>query len=224
MPYLNKHTTLYIAIIFHFVGLIGIFFTPYREWFIASTPSILILMFLLLINSQHKLVKKFLLFFLITFLVGMITEIIGVNTGFLFGHYQYGSVLGPKLFGVPIMIGFNWFIIVFSADSFLNQSIESIKNKYNFNCLKKYIPFILIVGGATITTCFDIILEPAAIKLKFWTWDNGVIPLFNYLCWFLISAFLLVIKLFFKINFINKFATSLFIIQVIFFLILSLFL
>ena len=37
---------------------------------------------------------------------------------------------------------------------------------------------------ALLMVCFDLIMEPAAVKLDYWTWMNDHIPLQNYLVWF----------------------------------------
>jgi len=81
-----------------------------------------------------------------------------------------------------------------------------------------------VLGGAAMATFFDFILEPVAVKLNFWTWNNGDIPLYNYLCWFLVSAVLLRINLQLKQVNAHVFASSLLIIQAVFFLMLHLFL
>lgn len=204
------------------MGLMGILFTPYRDWFVNNTPLVLLIMFLLLSKSQMNQSKKYIVFFLIAFMTGMITEIIGVNTGLLFGHYQYSNVFGLKLFGVPLLIGLNWFIIVTCADSFFNQNTALVQQKINLNISKKALVIYEIVGGAIIATCFDIILEPVAIELNFWTWENAQVPVSNYICWFLISTALLAVNRYFKMLERNPFATILFIIQGTFFLILNL--
>ncbi len=224
MPYIKKHSPLYLALLFHFTGVLGILFTPYKDWFVNSTPLVLLTMFILLAKTQIKLSKDYILFFLIAFVIGMATEIIGVNTGLLFGDYQYGPVLGPKIFGVPLLIGLNWFVIVFCSGSLLTQCVDLIERKLNVNITVATSTFIVVLGGAAIATCFDFILEPVAIKLHFWSWDRGYIPLFNYGCWFIISAILLSIKIYLKKMPVNTFATSLLIIQAMFFLMLNLFL
>lgn len=221
---LKKYNSLFLAILFHLTGVLGILFTPYKDWFVNNTPIILLTMFLLLLKSQTKLSKNFIFFIFAAFLIGMITEIIGVNTGILFGNYQYGNVLGPKLYGVPLLIGFNWFIIVFCAGSFFTRSLAILKLKYNLNFFVKTLIISEIIGGAIIATCFDVILEPVAMKLNFWTWENGQIPMLNYVCWFIVSTILLTLKASIKSTNINKFATNLFIIQILFFLALNLFL
>lgn len=224
MPYLKKHSPLYLALLFHITGVLGILFTPYKDWFVYSTPIVLATMFILLANTQIKSTKAYVLFFLIAFVVGMSTEIVGVNTGLLFGDYQYGEVLGPKIYGVPLLIGLNWFVIVFCSGALCKQVVELLQDILNIKITKLASSIFVIIGGATIATCFDFILEPVAVKLQFWSWNNGHIPLFNYICWFAISAVLLSFNIYLNKFTVNKFATSLIIIQAVFFLVLNLFL
>jgi putative membrane protein len=35
---------------------------------------------------------------------------------------------------------------------------------------------------------YDLLLEPVAIKLDFWNWQGGAIPLQNYVAWYVISV------------------------------------
>jgi putative membrane protein len=224
MPNFKKHSPIFLALLFHITGLIGIVFTPYKDWFIYSVPIVLLIMFLLLSITQLKFFRAYIGFFFIAFTIGMATEIIGVNTGLLFGNYQYGQVLGPKLYGVPLLIGFNWFNIVFCSGSLLTQCIDVLQRKFNVNITSRTFTIAVVLGGAAIATGFDIILEPVAVKLNFWSWENGHIPLFNYICWFMISAILLGLKMYLKKISVNTFASSLFIIQALFFLLLNYFL
>ena len=55
MLYKKPAIPLFIAILFHFMGVLGILLTPYRDWFIANTPLTLILMGILLVASQEKI-------------------------------------------------------------------------------------------------------------------------------------------------------------------------
>lgn len=226
---MNKHLTKYniaifIALLFHISGVIGILFTPYKAWFIANTPLNLVVMLVLLIWLQPKKNASFFLFFAIAFLVGMGTEIIGVNTGKLFGHYHYSSVMGSKLNGVPYLIGINWFVVVFCSGIIIAKLNDWIEDKYLAAELQlppflKTVSFIL--DGALLATLFDYNLEPVAIKLNFWQWQNNQIPMYNFICWFIISASLLVV--FRRLNFSknNHFAIHLFIIQLLFFIALQ---
>ena len=221
---MKKINPLFLALLFHGTGVLGILFTPYKDWFVSSTPLVLLFMFFLLANTQLKAIKNFLLSFAIAFVISMGTEIIGVNTGLLFGQYQYGPVLGPKILGVPWLIGLNWFVIVYCSGSFLVHSLELMKSKFNIRVTATSSTAMVVLGGAAMATFFDFILEPVAVKLNFWTWNNGDIPLYNYLCWFLVSAVLLRINLQLKQVNAHVFASSLLIIQAVFFLMLHLFL
>lgn len=123
----------------------------------------------MLAQNENKITKKHVVFFIVVFTIGMFTEIVGVNTGLLFGDYQYGMVLGPKLYGVPFLIGLNWFIIVVSSGSIFSQFVGLVQEKYRFRMTETTLAIAVVIGGATIATCFDYILEPVAIKLHFWT-------------------------------------------------------
>src|SRR6266542_2687077 len=89
----KNNIALFLALLFHICGAIGILFTPYKQWFINNTPVNLLLMTALLIFTQKEKNKWFLGFVVLCFATGMITEMIGVNTGQLFGDYSYGEVL-----------------------------------------------------------------------------------------------------------------------------------
>lgn len=224
MLYKKPGIPLFIAILFHFMGVLGILLTPYRDWFIANTPLNLILMGILLAASQERIEKGFVLFFLLAFITGMVTEIIGVNTGVLFGDYAYGTVMGPKLLGVPFLIGMNWFVVVFCCGSLMHKLNKVMLAKYEAPIPVAIIKWSVIIDGAVLTTFFDWLMEPVAIKLGFWTWDGDTIPMLNYACWFVISAILLAVQQQLKIKAQNHFAIHLLIIQALFFLSLRIFL
>src|SRR4051812_22010067 len=101
----KNNIALFLALLFHMSGAIGILFTSYKQWFISNTPVNLLIMSALLMFTQKEKNPAFFFFVLLCYATGMITEIIGVNTGYLFGKYEYGEVLGPKLYHVPWLIG-----------------------------------------------------------------------------------------------------------------------
>ena len=116
----SNNLTIYSAFtiwIFQLFGAIGILFWD-RQWFIQATPFCLLLYFLLLIiNSNSKNV----FYLLIVFIWGMLAEIIGVNTGLIFGSYNYGDSLGIKVMDVPILIGINWIITAIICGTIARQ-------------------------------------------------------------------------------------------------------
>ena len=195
-----------------------------KNLFIQATPLNLLLMFILLIWTQEDKGSSFIFFVVIAVGIGFMAEVTGINTGLLFGNYTYGKALGTKFLQVPLIIGINWFVIIYcsgiSIQTLLNKLVKgvSVQNQKLSVTLKV---FSVIIDGAILATLFDWFMEPIAIKLGFWHWnEDGGIPMYNYLCWFIISAVLLAAFQYFNFRKQNKFAINLLLIQVMFFLLL----
>jgi putative membrane protein len=203
------HISVFIALLVHVAGCMGIAFFD-RTFFVTLTPVNLLLMFFLLIWNEISISRHWLIFLALGFFTGFITEIIGVNTGWLFGQYVYGSLLGPKILGVPLLIGVNWFCIVYCSLQLGLILFPGIHAK----------PAIASLMAAIFATLFDWMMEPVAMVLGYWQWDNGVIPYYNYVCWFLISFLLSVV--YFRVSQFrhNAFAVPMLLIQFLFFLVL----
>jgi len=222
----TNNIALFIALLFHTSGAIGILCSPYKQWFINNTPLTLTIMAVLLIVTQQPKNKWFYVFLGLALATGIAAELTGVHTGWLFGQYSYGKVLGAKIWGVPWLIGINWFTIVYCAGNIVYLFEEWMQKKLTgeirYSSTLQVIAFAM--DAALLATLFDWVLEPVAIKLGFWQWQNNTVPLYNYLCWFGVSLALLVVfrKLPFSKH--NQFAVHLFIIQLLFFLVLQTFL
>ena len=113
---------------------------------------------------------------------GFLTEILGVHTGFPFGHYVYTDALGPSLFGVPLAISCAWVtLLVWSRDVAWRATARRWK---------------ATLCGAALMTAADLLIDPVATRvLGYWRWTQGGIffgvPLVNFLGWFAVSAVLL---------------------------------
>jgi len=200
---------IFLAALVHFSGAIGMSFFD-RTFFMPFTPINLLLMLLLLILNERSIKGPFIGAFFVAFVVGMASEIVGVNTGLLFGNYAYGDLFGSKLLGVPPLIGVNWFCIVYSAYVVAGNVAKEGKSGNVYRALLT----------ASIATVFDWIMEPVAMELGFWNWTNGEIPLFNYLSWFVISFLVAVLFGLLRLKRSNLFAPYFLVIQAIFFLFL----
>ncbi|MES2430026.1 MAG: carotenoid biosynthesis protein [Bacteroidota bacterium] len=215
-----------VAIIFHVIGIMGILFYDTQS-FINATPINLLLSFALLIWTEEDRNKYFWIFLLITVSAGFFVEVVGVNTGALFGDYGYGDALGYRYLNVPVIIGLNWFIIIYCSGISLNIFLVKLINKLasESNTPPKRLKMIsVIVDGATVAVLMDMVIEPAAIKMGLWKWGgDGSVPMYNYVCWFLFSILLLTIFQFCNFKKQNKFAVNLLLIQAMFFLILRTF-
>ena len=98
----RENISIAVIWLFHISGILGILYGN-SEWFISATPLNLSINFvLLLINCNGH--KWFFPMVVLGFLTGMITEILGIQWGWIFGDYQYGDALGLKFFGVPLLI------------------------------------------------------------------------------------------------------------------------
>lgn len=212
-----------IAVLFHVIGLMGILFFD-RQLFVSLTPFNLLLSAGLLIYTQAEKNLSFFLFVVVCFVVGFTVEYIGVNHQLLFGEYEYMGAMGEQWQRVPLVIGVNWFIMIYccgvSIQLFLNMMWNKLKDADQ--PARKNVGFIaVILDAALLATFFDWVMEPVAVKLGWWKWlGDGSIPLLNYISWFGISALLLLLFRLLSFNKQNQFAVNLLLIQFMFFLIL----
>lgn len=210
-----------IAAILHAVGLVGILAFN-NEFILNCTPYSLLICFLLLLWTQKHINRPFIVFTLAIMLFGFFIEVVGVNTGKVFGAYKYGNVLGPKLFGVPLMISVNWFIIIYCCGIATYTILMRIIGRLAPSAAgpPKFVKALtLLTDGATIATFLDWLMEPGVTRLGFWEWTNeGITPWYNYFCWFIFSMLMLGIFHVCHFNKRNKFAVNLLLIQLMFFL------
>lgn len=202
---LNREiTSIAIIWLFHVSGILGIIYGN-SEWFISATPLILSINFaLLLINCNSH--KWFFHMVILGFLTGMITEILGVQKGWIFGDYKYGNALGYKILGVPMLIGVNWALLTIITAAIAQQFYE------NF--------FMRIVIGVCLMIFLDLLIEPIAPVLDFWAFEGGNAPLQNYIGWTAVAIFLQSIFHYFRIEVKGWFPNQLYILQIIFFTVL----
>ncbi|UOE50536.1 carotenoid biosynthesis protein [Mucilaginibacter sp. SMC90] len=198
-----------IIFLFHLVGLIGFVIPSLTVLFIALVPWHLLLMLGVLVYGHDNFNSRFVLFALITFITGFTAEYIGVHTGLLFGHYSYDGTLGAKLLDIPLMIGVNWFLLIYAMGVTLQRT--RLTNK-----------LVRIFTGAIILTMLDVLIEPIAINFDYWHWLGAGIPFKNYVCWFALSALLLFIFEQFKFKRQGIVAPALLIAQFVFFAVLNL--
>lgn len=195
---------LIVLIIFHVVGLILFATDPNASR--LSYVTLLISGAALIIDEGINLRKAAVLSSI--FVLGYSVELIGIKTGFFFGEYSYDTALGSKFLGVPLIIGLNWVIIVAASSSIIKYFIKK--------------PLILqALLAAALCTLLDFIIEPVAISYNFWTWTDGTIPFYNYLCWFGFS-FLFSTMYLYRNKEINKTGIIIYIIWTNFFIILNL--
>ncbi|RZS95625.1 carotenoid biosynthesis protein [Cecembia calidifontis] len=159
-----------VITIIYLVGIVGMSIPEVRPYFQQLTPYQLLFTLGIMLSQHRDWNDSFIRFMAAAFLIGYGSEVSGVHTGFPFGNYQYGPVLGPQLFEVPIMIGVNWLILIYLTGTLLNNWIKN--------------DFLAALIGSFTMVLIDFAIEPVAIALDFWSWENNIIPLSNYLGWF----------------------------------------
>jgi len=203
-----KNISIFIIWLINISGFFGIL-SEEKDFFLSSSPYVLTLTLLLLIVNNNS-DKKFLIKLSLIFLLGLIVEIIGVNYSLFFGEYQYGNNLGIKFLGVPLVIGFNWVLLIILTGNFAHRLFPKSK-------IRK------VLFGSILMILLDLLIEISAPKLDYWEFAIHPVPLSNYLWWFVFSIFF---HLIYQSNTNKEFivSTNILIVHFLFFGMLALFL
>ena len=208
MIFSKSYLSRIFIILFHIVGFVGFYFTETRVFFISLVPFHLLLMAGILFANYVTINKKTIYATLIIVFAGYLIEVIGVRTGQIFGQYFYGETLGKKILSVPLVIGVNWFIVVFSLGGILRSVFK--RNKV----IRTFIGAAMLVG-------LDFLIEPVAIEYDYWSWQNNTIPIQNYVGWFLVSLVMMAFYNYYDFKKTNPVAKTLFLSQLMFFVFLN---
>jgi len=199
-----SRSTLFICALYiiHFSALMGINL-GYIQWFLSKTWAILFLIFLVLWDGLPKKSIKISWPIPAVFFIGFMAEWLGVKFGFLFGDYSYGANLGMKLDDVPIIMGINWVILSLASRGIIQRFFK--------------LPVMKILVSSVLMVSLDILIEPLAPQLDYWSFDTMVAPLSNYIGWLIYS--ILIQSLLELVQFKGHFKISLhiLIIQLLFF-------
>lgn len=159
---------------FYLVGLAGTIIPFTRPLFLIIFPfAILLSLTVLFLFPEESPGKRTWIMAVIVAISGFFVEVAGVSTGKIFGHYTYGTTLGPKVFDTPLIIGVNWALLVFAT--------ASIAERLRINVLFK------IIIASAMMLFYDIFLEITAGSLHMWYWQGDVVPMRNYVAWFMIA-------------------------------------
>jgi len=140
-----------------------------------TAPHLLLTPALLILTHRPKPSARLFLWVGVCFIIGWLAEYIGVHGKWLFGEYIYGDVLGPKVYGIPLVIGFNWIVVVYAICGTINILSSSLHRLWK-----------VFIGGLCLVA-LDYAIEPVAISLDYWIWIDGAPPLQNFIGWFIIG-------------------------------------
>lgn len=169
---MKERTGIILLLILYGVGIASLMVSGLRSVVLPLSPYTLLLSFLILMTS-YRWKSPLVWVTAIVFLLGFAAEWIGVHKGWLFGSYYYGANLGPKISGVPLIIGVNWAMLTVVTGAVAAVFIKR--------------PWVIVVVAALLMTGLDYFMEPVAVENGYWFWKGGKIPFYNYICWFLVA-------------------------------------
>ncbi len=207
--YLSMHKRFVIAffVVFYVVGIIGMTLPMLQPLFIKLVPVALLLSLIaIMLLHQPAFDTKTILVFATIAVSGYFIEVIGVNTGLVFGSYEYGDALGIKIFNTPLLIGLNWLMLMYAG--------YAVTEKMRLNT---WVSMLIV---SSLILIYDLVLERIAPVLGMWQWENTTVPMQNYLAWFLITLLFQGLLKVAKVKTNNSLAFIIVLMQVIFFLIL----
>lgn len=193
-------------VVFYSVGIAGLSFSVTYPLFTQLTPFALLLSIAALAVYQRSYTVKTVVVFGLIYLIGFGIEVIGVNTKLIFGHYTYGNGLGLKWLDTPLIIGVNWLLLVYAANSVIERFIQH--------------RLLTILLAGILLVAYDLILEQAAPLIHMWSWQNDAVPLQNYMAWFVLALVLSALLKYPRIILKNRLAPVILICQTLFFIVL----
>jgi putative membrane protein len=205
---INEQRALIFLAIFYVVGLVG-FTVPIYADFAKLTPFNLLLSLGVALSFHRNWSFPMVLCLWICGVAGFFIEVVGTNTGWIFGIYHYGKTLGFQLWNTPLSMAINWILTTYSAGMSVQLLLE-----------KKHIITKIIVG-ALLMVSLDVLIEPIAMRFDFWQWENNIVPMKNYRGWFFSSLPLLLFFFLANGERQNKVAFGVFILQITFFFLLN---
>jgi putative membrane protein len=128
--------------------------------------------------------RKTMIFFAVSTVLSLSSELIGTGTGWPFGNYEYTDFLGAKVLDrVPYTIPLSWFYVGFACyllAAFITDRIGAKRTA------------LWTIGiGTFLLTVWDLVLDPAmaheSLRIQFWTWDETGpyfgMPVKNFIGW-----------------------------------------
>ncbi len=200
---LKPKPTLFLLLSMYIAGIIGLNLEITVDLFKFLTPFHLLFSAIILVYFHADKNNAFTFFAVSTLIIGYWIEVLGINTGLIFGKYQYITTLGFEVFNVPLMIGVNWLIVAYCSGH--------ISNKLTVPKIAK------VALAAVLMTAFDYLVEPIAIRLDMWNWYGEIPPMSNYIGWIFTSFVIQLIYFYAPFKKENPVAIWLFAFQTLFF-------
>jgi putative membrane protein len=154
---------------------------------LAAAQIVPAVLFALIHGSRIYRWRGILVFALISVVVGFAVEILGVRTGFPFGHYYFTDGMGPKLFLVPILMGPAYLGMGYVSWTAVRVIVEYGNGE---SALAGPHLITLPLAASFVMVAWDLSLDPALSTYgHYWAWTQGGayfgVPVSNFLGWYL---------------------------------------
>ncbi len=179
-------------IIFYAVGIAGLLIRISSPLFMRLIPLALLLSFFTLAVFHEHYTRRLVIYFLAVYLTGYTVEVIGIHTHVIFGEYRYGANLGIKFLETPLMIGINWVLLVYLTAAVVDYL--------------RWPAAVKVLVASIMMLIYDLVLEKVAQPLDMWHWEQGVVPLKNYITWFIMALLFHTVARLLRLKFSNVLA------------------
>lgn len=167
------YIAVFVMLLFYVFGFRGMINPAERDWFVSKTPLNLVLTTGLFLWANKDYRPRFMAVCALIWVLCFFVEVAGVSTRVIFGSYDYGKTMGLQWLNVPLLIGANWLVLVLSTAGMVQHLRMPAAVKWAL--------------AAALMVALDWVIEPIAMQLDFWQWENGVIPLQNYIAWYVVA-------------------------------------
>jgi len=141
--------------------------------------------FALIHGAMFYRVRGILIFLAICFVIGNVSENLGIRTGFPFGRYYFTDLMGPKLFSVPILLGLAYLGMGYLSWTLARTILGGMRSP-----LAGFRVVTVPVVAGFIMVAWDFSMDPIWSTIEHaWIWmDGGAyfgVPASNFLGWYL---------------------------------------
>lgn len=182
--------TLFVIYVHARLGLLGDGLPSGIDWAIFSFPLVMFAVHMVWALGLFRGA----LFMLLSAVMGLIFEIIGITGGTFFGGpYFYDSQnLGPQVLGVPVLVPPFWSIFVYMGYVLTSSSLAWLGRdkpaKDNSN--RWLLPLLVLLDGVAVVA-IDLFMDPLMVHAGNWTWRGGGpyfgVPIGNFGGWFIVT-------------------------------------
>jgi len=179
-----------VTVLFWAYALLNTYFV-FTPW-LGEAPAWAYLLVPLLLGGfslSHAIYKlglrHALTFLALVAFISLAFEAVGVATGAVYGPYRYTHKLGPQVFGVPLVVPFSWFMVIYPSYALANYLADGRVVSRPRPGLARLIGLAAL--SAMLMTAWDLAVDPQMVMYGHWVWHvEGAyfgIPVQNFIGW-----------------------------------------